>query len=265
MAALLKLCPQLTVLVTSREALRVRGEQLVSVSPLSLPDVSGAAATADRISHYPAVRLFVERAQEARPSFLLTDENAVAVAEICARLDGLPLAIELAAARLKLFSPDELKDRLRSRLELLRGGARDLPERHRTLFGTIEWSYELLDDDDRALFKLLSVFSSVQVDAVVDVASRVKGLEAIDVVDGLASLVDKSLVRSEEDGRRRRLAMLDTIREYAAETLGSDSAMRDDARRAHAEYFAEFAQSMRRRRSRQRWQGAPRRIGKRAG
>jgi predicted ATPase/class 3 adenylate cyclase len=244
-AELLKQCPQLTVLVTSREALRVRGEQLIPVSPLSLPNVAGAAATADQISPYPAVRLFVERAQEARPSFVLTDENAVVVAEICARLDGLPLAIELAAARLKLFSPDELKERLGSRLELLRGGARDLPARQRTLLGTIDWSYELLDDDERAVFKLLSLFSSAQVDAVERVASRVAALEAIDVVDRLASLVDKSLMRSEEDGRRQRLSMLDTIRDYAAQTLESDSAMRDEARRAHAEYFAEFAHSMR--------------------
>jgi predicted ATPase/class 3 adenylate cyclase len=244
-AHLLAHCPDVRFLVTSREALRVRGEQLVPVAPLSLPHDGAARTTAADVSRYEAVRLFVARAHEARPAFRLTDENAGVVAEICARLDGLPLAIELAAARLKLFSPEELRDRLRSRLELLRGGARDLPARQQTLRGTIEWSYELLDDEERAFFGLLSVFSSARVDAVEDVAARLSRLATVDAVDRLTSLVDKSLVRGVEDAGGLRLAMLDTIREYAAERLEAEPDFRDAARRAHAEYFAEFADARR--------------------
>ncbi|MDQ4082450.1 MAG: NB-ARC domain-containing protein [Actinomycetota bacterium] len=242
-AALLQHAPKLKVLVTSRQALSVRGEQVFPVAPLSLPDRHAARAAED-VSRYAAVRLFVERAQQVRPSFRLTDDNAAAVAEICARLDGVPLAIELAAARAKLFSPAELRERLRSRLELLRGGARDLPERHRTLRSTIEWSYELLDDDERSLFQLLSVFPSARVEAVEEVAGKLAPLAHVDVVDRIASLVDKSLVRSLEDERAQRVSMLDTIREYAADRLASESTL-GTARRAHAEYFVEFAQARR--------------------
>ena len=151
-ADLLQRCAELKVLVTSREALRVRGEHLLAVPPLSLPTVAGQVS-AEAVAASEAVRLFLERARQAQPSFALTDENAAAVAEISARLDGLPLAIELAAARLKLFSPDELRDRLHSRLELLGRGPRDLPARQRTLRSTIEWSYELLDEEERAVFQ----------------------------------------------------------------------------------------------------------------
>ncbi len=227
-AELLRRCPELKVLVTSREGLRVRGEQLFPVAPLA---------------RHEAVRLFVERARQARPDFQLTDDNAAGVAEICTRLDALPLAIELAAARLKLFSPDELRDRLRSRLELLRGGARDLPARQRTLRGTIEWSYELLDEEERRLFQLLSLFPSARVDSIEEVAAAVESLADIDVIERLASLVDKSLVRSIEDGWRQRLSMLETIREYAAEQLERDGDLALTARRAHAEHFADFAQA----------------------
>jgi predicted ATPase/class 3 adenylate cyclase len=244
-AALLSECPDLKVLVTSREALRVRGEQLFPVAPLSLPDSSLAGTTAHEASQYDAVRLFVQRAQQARPSFQLTDDNAAAVAEICARLDGLPLAIELAAASLKLFSPNELRDRLRSRLELLRGAARELPARQRTLRSTIEWSYELLDDEERRLFQLLSVFSSARVDAVEEVSATLKPLAEVDVLDRLASLVDKSLVRSVEDAGGQRLSMLETIRTYAGEQLDAEPELSLAARRAHAEYFAEFSQARR--------------------
>ena len=240
---LLNRCPRLKVVVTSREALRVRGERLFAVSPLSLPDGHHARARAQELLRYAAVHLFVERAQEARPSFVLTDDNAAAVAEICVRLDGLPLAIELAAARLKLFSPEELSDRLRRRLELLRGGARDLPARQRTLRSTIEWSYELLDDEERAVFQLLSLFSSARVDAVEEVAAQLEPLAGIDVVDRLESLVDKSLVRSVEEARGRRLSMLGTIREYAAEQLQTEPELSASAQHAHAEYFAEFAET----------------------
>src|SRR5215208_7165727 len=141
---LLQHCPELKALVTSREALRVRGEHLFPVPPLALPD--GGETAAELLAEYDAIRLFVERAREVQPDFALTDENAAAVAEICARLDGLPLAIELAAATLTLFSPEELLHRLDRRLDVLRGGPRDLPARQQTLRGMIEWSHDLLQN-----------------------------------------------------------------------------------------------------------------------
>jgi predicted ATPase/class 3 adenylate cyclase len=247
LADLLHRCAELKVLVTSREALRVRGEHLLAVPPLSLPRVDGAHVSAEVVADSEAVGLFLERAREARPSFVLTDDNAAAVAEISARLDGLPLAIELAAARLKLFSPHELRDRLRSRLELLGRGPRDLPARQRTLRSTIEWSYELLDEEERAVFRLLAIFSPTRVEAVEDVVARLDSLEDIDVVDRLTSLVDKSLVRSVDTRGSQRLSMLETIREYAAERLAEEPEFGTSARRAHAEYFADFARSRRER------------------
>jgi predicted ATPase/class 3 adenylate cyclase len=240
-AHLIRRCPRLTVLVTSREALRIHGERVLAVAPLSLPEPGTGQVSAAFVADFAAVHLFVERAHEAQPTFRLTDDNAGAVAEICRRLDGLPLAIELAAARLKLFSPVQLRDRLRSRLELLRGGARDLPPRQQTLRSTIEWSYELLDDDERATFQVFSVFASATVDAIEEVAATLESVATIDVVARLESLVDKSLIRSVEERGIRRLAMLDTIREFAAEQLETVPALSMAARRAHALYFAEFA------------------------
>jgi predicted ATPase/class 3 adenylate cyclase len=240
-AKLLAACPRLKVLVTSREALRLRGERLFHVPPLGLPAEGSLRAGAQTLAGYEAVRLFSERAREAQPGFALTDDNAAAVAEICARLDGLPLAIELAAARLRLFSPEELRDRLRGRLELLRGGARDLPARQRTLRSTIEWSYELLDEEERSLFGVLSVFSPTGVTAVEEVAIRLEQLRDVDVIDRLASLTDKSLVLSRNGSGFVQLTMLETIRDYAEERLEGQVGLGAAARRAHAEYFAEFA------------------------
>ena len=243
-ADLLEQCSELKILVTSREALRVRGEHVLPVPPLSLPNGGVTRLSAEAAVEYEAVRLFVERAREAQPGFVLADDNAASVAEIGARLDGLPLAIELAAARLTLFSPDELRDRLRSRLELLGRGPRDLPDRQRTLRDTIDWSYQLLDAEERAVLQLLSVFSPTKVEAVEEVA-RLASLGDVDVVDRLTSLVDKSLVRSIEDRTGQRLSMLETIREYAAERLGREPESRASARRAHAAYFADFARANR--------------------
>jgi predicted ATPase/class 3 adenylate cyclase len=245
LAELLRRCPDLKAIVTSREALRVRGEHLFPVPPLSLPPDGGAPLTAADVSSYEAVRLFAERAREVQPGFALTDENAGDVAHICARLDGLPLAIELAAARLTLFSVDELSGRLRSRLDVLRGGARDLPARQQTLRGVIEWSHELLQPDERAVFRLLSVFATARIEAIEDVAARVESLHAVDVVEQLASLVDKSLVHSVPTPAGRRLSMLETIREYAAERLDEDAGLGAAARQAHAEYFAGLAATQR--------------------
>jgi predicted ATPase/class 3 adenylate cyclase len=243
-AQLLHDCPRLNLLVTSREALHVSGEHLFAVSPLSLPGSIRGRPSAEQLARYEAIQLFVERARAVRPSFRLTDDNAAAVADICLRLDGLPLAVELAAARINLFAPEALRDRLGSRLHLLRSGARDAPARQQTLRATIEWSYQLLQPGEQRLFELLSAFSGAAVEAVEAVAGSVDGRSGteIDPLDGLASLVDKSLIRqADPGGGETRLEMLETIREYAAERLNDLPEFSVAARRGHAIYFAEFA------------------------
>jgi predicted ATPase len=237
-------CPRLKVLVTSREALHVQGEHLFAVPPLSLPSAAPRQASAEELVRYEAIQLFVERARAVRPDFRLTDDNAAAVAEICLRLDGLPLALELATARINLFSPEALRDRLGSRLQLLRSGARDAPARQQTLRATIEWSYQLLEPGEQRLFELLSAFSGAEFEAVEAVAGSVdgRGGTGIDTLDGLASLVDKSLIRQADPGDGEpRLEMLETIREYAEERLDDLPEFSAAARRAHAAYFADFA------------------------
>jgi predicted ATPase len=244
-AQLLLGCPRLKLLVTSREALHVRGEHLFAVPPLSLPSPAQRQVSGEQLVRYEAIQLFVERAREVRPEFRLTDDNADAVVEICRRLDGLPLAIELATARITVFSPEALRDRLSSRLGLLHGGAQDLPARQQTLRATIEWSYQLLEPGEQRLFELLSVFSGISFDAVEAVAGKIDDLRGtgIDTLDGLASLADKSLIRQAEAGAGEpRLAMLETIREYATERLDDLPDFSAAARRAHAVYFADFAQ-----------------------
>jgi predicted ATPase/class 3 adenylate cyclase len=243
-AQLLNDCPRLKLLVTSREALHVRGEHLFAVPPLSLPSAVRGRASAEQLLRYEAVQLFVGLAQAVRPDFRLTDDNAAAVAEICLRLDGLPLAIELATARINLFSPEALRDRLGSGLQLLRSGARDLPARQQTLRATIEWSYQLLEPGEQRLFELLSAFSGISFEAVEAVADSITDLRAtgIDTLDGLASLVDKSLIRQADTGAGEPgFVMLETIREYAAERLDDLPEFSAAARRAHAVYFADFA------------------------
>jgi predicted ATPase/class 3 adenylate cyclase len=243
-AQLLRDCPRLKLLVTSREALHVSGEHLLEVPPLSLPTTVRGQASPEQLVRYEAIQLFVRRAQAIRPDFRLTDDNANAVVEICLRLDGLPLAIELATARINLFSPEGLRDRLGSRLQLLRSGARDLPARQQTLRATIEWSYQLLEPGEQRLFELLSIFSGISFDAVEAVGDSVDGLRktGLDTLDGLASLVDKSLIRQTDMGAgESRLVMLETIREYAAERLNELPEFSAAARRAHAVYFADFA------------------------
>ena len=181
-----------------------------------------------------------------KSDFEVTNENASAVTEICVRLDGLPLAIELAAARMRLFSPRALLERLGGRLQMLRGGARDLPVRQQTLRDTIDWSYELLGAGDQRLFALLSVFAGCTFEAVETVTGEMNhhldGLK-MDVLEALDSLVDKSLIRqTDQDTREPRLMMLETIREYATERLEQDSEFSTAAHQAHANYFADFAQ-----------------------
>ncbi len=242
-AELLQACRDLKIVVTTREALRVRGERLVQVPPLGLPRPGIAPRAA--VAGSEAGRLFVERARDVRPGFELTEDDASAVAEICGRLDGLPLAIELATARLALFSPHELRDRLREHVGVLGAGTRDLPARQQTLRSTIEWSERLLDDDERSIFRLFSVFDSARIDAVEAVAARLDGLDGTAMLDRLVSLVDKSLVRSLDEDGHRRLAMLRTIRDYAAERLDEEPELLDVVRRAHAEYYADMAHERR--------------------
>ena len=212
-AELLEHAESSKILVTSRAVLRIRGEHEYPVEPLSLPrDVQG------RIERSDAVALFAERAKEVRPSFVLDRSNEKIVGDICVRLDGLPLAIELGAARMKVLTPEQLFERLCDRLTLLTGGARDLPERQQTLRATIDWSYQLLDQEEKELFARLGVFrKGSTLDAIEDVCQRADDL---DVLEALASLVEKSLLRQELSATgEARFWMLETIREFAAELL----------------------------------------------
>jgi len=235
-ADLLATCPRLKILITSRAVLHLRGEKEFAVPPLALPD-RDQLLSLQTLAGSAAVALLVERACDARPDFAITSENALAVAEICRRLDGLPLAIELAAARVKLLPPGALLARLEHRLALLTGGPRDLPARQQTLRDTIAWSHDLLDDPERALYRRLGVFAS---GFDLEVAEAVCASD--EVLDGLASLVDKSLVYREEgpDGNVR-FQMLETIREFATEQLKALGEL-DATRRRHAEHFLALAE-----------------------
>jgi predicted ATPase/class 3 adenylate cyclase len=240
-ANLLAACPQLKVLVTSRAVLRLSGEHDFAVPPLALPDpvrLPHGGGLAEGLRQYEAVRLFIERALAAKSDFAVTNENAPAVAEICVRLDGLPLAIELAAARVRVLSPQAMLARLHHRLPLLTGGARDLPARQQTLRAAISWSHDLLDPAERALFRRLAVFAGGW---TLEAAEAVCGPPSGDVLDLLASLVEKSLVRQEalEDGEDR-FSMLETIREYAAERL-EEAGQAEAQRAAHAGHYLAFA------------------------
>ena len=240
-AELLASNPRLKLLVTSRAPLHVYGEQEYPVPALALPDLK-AVPEVEVLSEFPAVILFVQRARAIKPDFELNQENAAAVATVCARLDGLPLAIELAAARIKLLSPSAMQARIESRLQLLTGGARDLPARQQTLRGAIDWSYDLLSPGEQRLFRRLSVFvSGCTLEAVEAVCNTRSDLE-LDVLEGMASLVDKSLLqRVERREGESRFVMLDTIREYGLERLGA-SGEEASTRRAHAAYYLVLAE-----------------------
>ena len=202
-AQLLSACPGLKVLATSRIPLGLYGEKEYLVPPLSLPDPERLPSL-ERLTRYEAVRLFIERAQDARSDFSVTNDNAATVAEICARLDGLPLAIELAAARVKVLSPQKMLDRLSDRLKLLARGARDLPERQRTLRATMEWSHALLAEGEKVLFAMLSVFAGGRTLEAIEAICDAEGDLPVDVLDGVESLVDKSLLREEEGQEESR-------------------------------------------------------------
>ncbi|MGC2170138.1 MAG: protein kinase [Candidatus Sulfotelmatobacter sp.] len=240
-AELLSASPNLKVLVTSRAALHVSGEHEFPVSPLALPD-SRFKLSVEILSQCPAVALFVQRARAVKPDFELTRENAATVAEICARLDGLPLAIELAASRVKVLSPSLMLTRLASRLQLLTGGARDMPRRQQTLRAAIDWSYDLLTAAEQKLFRRLSVFVGGCTLESAEAVCNPKGDLDLDLLDGMASLVDKSLVQEVEPSQgESRFMMLETIREYALEKLEA-SGEEGLTKRAHAAYCLVLAE-----------------------
>jgi len=237
LADLVAACPHLAPLVTSRTALRVRAEQRFAAPPLTLPTTDQSL---EDVMSSMAVRLFVARARAVRPEFRLDADNAWAVAEICRRVDGLPLAIELAAARVGLLPPPALLQRLTHRLTALAVGARDLPDRQRTLRAAIDWSYDLLPEMERALFRRLAVFvGGCAHDAVAEICTH--GLP-LDPLDGVAALVEQSLLRQEDNAGEPRVGMLETIREYAWERLVGEGE-EDATRRAHALYYLALAEA----------------------
>jgi predicted ATPase len=240
-ADLLAIAPNLKVLVTSRAALHVYGEREFPVPALGVPDAQ-TKTSLDALSHFPAVALFVQRALAAKPDFELSQQNASTVIEICARLDGLPLAIELAAARVKVLSPSAMRTRLASRLQLLTGGARDLPQRQQTLRAAFDWSHDLLSAAEQKLFRRLSVFVGGCTLEGVEAVCDTKGDLELDPLDGMSSMVDKSLLQQfEQASGEPRFVMLETIREYAREKLeasGEDAA----TKRAHAAYCLVLAE-----------------------
>jgi len=238
-AKLLEAAPEVCILATSRERLRLSAEHVYEVPPLLLPDAAqedlGALLGTD------AIALFLARAEAVTPNFVLTQENAASVVAICRRLEGLPLALELAAARIAVLSPSALLGRLSERLAVLTGGARDTDERHQTLRNTIEWSYDLLEVPDQLVFRRLAVFvDGCRLDATEAVCNSEHG--DVTALDGLQSLVDKSLVRNRPDSDGEpRFWMLETIREYASERLAKNGELEKIARR-HSEHFLELAE-----------------------
>ncbi len=238
-ALLLAACPRLKVLVTSRVVLRLQGEHSYEVPTLRLP-TAGDRPSPEQLGRYEGIRLFMQRAQAANSQFTITTENAPAVVELCQRLDGLPLAIELAAARVSLLPPEAVLARLGNRLGLLTGGARDLPHRQRTLRATLDWSYDLLTNAERSLFARLAVFAGgltlEAAEAVCDVGNEAE------VLQHLSALVDKSLVQQQANIHHEpRLTMLETVREYALERLEEGGEL-ERLRRRHACYFLKLAE-----------------------
>jgi predicted ATPase len=228
----------LKILVTSRVVLRVYGEHEFVVPPLALPDLKQPAPP-QVLAQNEAVALFVQRAQCIKADFRLTEENSPLIAEICTRLDGLPLALELAAARIKLLPPAQLLARLSSRLSLLTGGARDLPMRHQTLRSTIAWSYDLLSSEEKCLFRRMAVFNG---GCTLDAAEILLCDPSLDLLEVLASLLDKSMLRQVDDPEGQpRYLMLETLREFALERL-DESGEEDDLRQRHAYFFLQLAE-----------------------
>lgn len=238
---LLASCPQLKLLVTSRAPLHVRGEHEFPIRPLALPDLKSFPG-AGELGEYGATALFIERTQAIKPDFQISDANAPLIAKICARLDGLPLAIELAAARVKLLSLESLLARLEHPLQVLTGGAQDLPMRQQTLRNTLQWSYDLLNENERRLFRRFSIFVGGCPLEAVEAVSAALGDVELNVLDIVASLLDKSLLqRHEQQGEEPRLFMLETVREYALELLAAHGEM-EATRDAYAAYSLAFTE-----------------------
>jgi len=241
-AELLEAAPRLKALVTSRACLQIYGEAEFPVPPLALPDPRRLPPL-ERLTQYEAARLFIERARAVKPDFAISDENAPAVAEICVRLDGLPLAIELAAVRIKVLTPAALLARLSRRLHVLTGGARNLPARQQTLRDAIAWSHELLPEVEQALFARLAVFVGGCTLEAVEAVCKADDDLVSDPLDTIQALVNNSLVRQEVRGNAEpRLHMLETIREYALEQLvarGEEAALRN----RHASYYLNLAEA----------------------
>jgi predicted ATPase/DNA-binding CsgD family transcriptional regulator len=240
---LLAHCPQMKLLVTSRAVLRVRGEYELLVSPLSLPDPT---TDLSELLHYGAVALFVERARQVYPALQVTAETGPLIADICRYLDGLPLALELAAARLKLFSLQALRERLRprdQRLQLLTDGARDLPERQQTLLNTLTWSYNLLSLEEQRLFRLISLsFGDCTVEAVEAMYAALGGTQAT-VLSCLTALMDNHLLQLlEQEGMEPRLSMLETMRAYGNSCLSE--AEYEQFHDVHAAYYLQLAEQV---------------------
>jgi predicted ATPase/DNA-binding CsgD family transcriptional regulator/uncharacterized protein HemY len=234
--------PGLKILATSRERLHVRGEHEYPVPPLTMPPDPAHLPSLERLTQYEALRMFIDRAVALRPDFAVDNANAPAVAEICARLDGLPLAIELAAARIKILSPEAILARLQHRLKLLTGGEKDLPARHRTLRAAIGWSYDLLDEAEKTLFRRLSVFAGSRSFEAIE---AVCGGSDDDVLEGVSSLVDKNLLRQVGGRDTRRVpgfVMLETIQEYAREKL-VESGEVEVLQQRHAQFFLALAEN----------------------
>ncbi|MBV9689638.1 MAG: tetratricopeptide repeat protein [Ktedonobacteraceae bacterium] len=232
---LLAACPQLKIMVTSRSCLHVRGEYKFQVPPLALPDLTHSL-NSEGLLRYAAVALFVQRAQAIMPSFQVTAANTREVAEVCVRLDGLPLALELAAARIRSLEPQALVTRLQHSLEILTSRKQDVDERQRTLRNTIAWSYDLLTDEEQRLFQRLSVFAGGCRLETVEAIYSTLGENALHVWDMLESLLDKSLLQAVERQGERRLQLLETIREYGLERL-EESEEAEAVRQAHADYY----------------------------
>jgi predicted ATPase/DNA-binding CsgD family transcriptional regulator len=236
---LLVACPQLKVLLTSREVPHVRARHEFAVPPLPLPDLKHLPDLAS-LSHFAAVALFISRAQAVKPDFQMTATNAQAIAEICARLDGLPLAIELAAARIKLLPPQALLTRMGQRLGVLTSTSTDVPARQQTLHNTITWSYELLTAREQLLFRRLSVFVGGCTLEAIEAIYAALNDEADHVLEGVASLIDKSLLQqTEQEDEEPNLSMLETLREYAMECL-VEHGEEEVTRQAHAAYYLQL-------------------------
>ncbi|MEA3503050.1 MAG: tetratricopeptide repeat protein, partial [Actinomycetota bacterium] len=233
---LLDAAPELTIMVTSRSPLGLSWEQEFPIAPLAVPATSGTL-TPDSVEDYDAVALFVARSRSSHPSFTIDADNAADIAEITARLDGLPLAIELAAARMKLLTPSDLLARMRDHRPALAEGPTDVAQRHRTLSDAIAWSYDVLEPEEQMLFRRLGVFRTFTIDA----ATTITGIPETSVFDGVDSLFSKSLVYRNDTGGHARFGMLETLREFALERLEAADE-RDEITGHHAAYFQHLAE-----------------------